>query len=360
MPPHHFEFYNMKKHILYTFLILLFAGVSTLSFAGNPDRQGESGAGELLFNPWARSAGLHTMSTSSIMGVEAMRLNVAGLARITKSEVLIGNARLYGNAIGLNAIGFATKVGENGALGVSLNSVDFGEIAITTEDQPEGTGGFISPSFFNLGLGYAHTYENRVTVGVLVRLISEQLPTVTASGIAIDAGVQYVSGEKDNFKLGISLRNIGSPMKFGGQGLSQAVEAPTGGGAVFNLTVDQRAEEFELPTVLNLGLSYDFYFTDEVYLRALGNFTSNAFSRDQIGGGLELFLLDKFAVRGAYRFELDQAGIQSANLYSGLAFGASIDVPLSKAGATRFGVDYAFRATNTFSGSHNVAVKLTF
>ena len=34
-------------------------------------------------------------------------------------------------------------------------------------------------------------------------------------GWAIDAGVQYVSGEKDNFKLGISLRNIGSPMQFG-------------------------------------------------------------------------------------------------------------------------------------------------
>jgi len=337
---------------------LLFALVSTANFAGNPDRQGEAGAGELLFNPWARSAGLHSMTTSSIMGVESMRLNIAGLSRITKNELLIGNARLYEGAdMGLNALGFATKVGENGAFGISLNSVDFGEIEITTEDQPAGTGGFYSPNFFNLGLGYAYTYENKVSVGVLVRLISEALPSITSSGVAIDAGVQYVTGDDDNFKLGISLRNIGSPMKFGGQGLSTRVEAP---GATHLITIDQRSEEYELPTVLNLGMSYDVYFTEKIYLRALGNFTSNAFSRDQIGGGLELFLMDKFAIRGGYKYELDQGTIERSNLYTGLAVGASIDVPISKAGSTRFGVDYAYRATDPFDGSHNLAIKLTF
>ena len=55
--------------------------------AGNPDRQGEAGAYELLMNPWARSAGLHTMNTSGVQGVEALRLNVAGLSRINQFEV---------------------------------------------------------------------------------------------------------------------------------------------------------------------------------------------------------------------------------------------------------------------------------
>ena len=47
--------------------------------AGNPDRQGESGAAQLLMNPWARSAGLHGMNTANIYGVESLRINVAGL-----------------------------------------------------------------------------------------------------------------------------------------------------------------------------------------------------------------------------------------------------------------------------------------
>ena len=54
-------------------LIILVVGCAR---AGNPDRQGQAGAAELLMNPWGRSAGLHSMSTSSAVGVEAMRINI--------------------------------------------------------------------------------------------------------------------------------------------------------------------------------------------------------------------------------------------------------------------------------------------
>jgi len=71
----------------YTYLLsccLLLAGVA---FAGNPDRQGEAGANQLLINPWARSAGLHSLNTSYVSGAEAMYLNVAGLSRIQKRRL---------------------------------------------------------------------------------------------------------------------------------------------------------------------------------------------------------------------------------------------------------------------------------
>ena len=198
--------------------IIFFA---TSAFAGNPDRQGEAGAAELLLNPWAQSAGLHTMNTSSISGLEAMRLNIAGLSRIEGSELVFANTRLYeGSTLKLNALGYAQRVGKSSAFGISLMSVDFGDIARTTTANPEGDGGTFSPSFFNIGLGYSYTYENKISVGLLVRGVSESLPNVGAFGFAIDAGVQYVTGENDNFRLGISLRNVGSPMQFGGEGLS--------------------------------------------------------------------------------------------------------------------------------------------
>ena len=80
--------------ILYKFGSLVLAVlVATSVWAGNPDRQGEAGAPELLMNPWARSAGLHTMTTSMITGAEAMRLNIAGLARINKTEVILANTQ---------------------------------------------------------------------------------------------------------------------------------------------------------------------------------------------------------------------------------------------------------------------------
>ncbi len=335
--------------------------MTTDAWCGNPDRQGEAGAGELLFNPWARSAGLHSMNTSSVFGVEAMRVNIAGMGRIDGSELVIANTRLFeGSTLKLNSLGYVTRVGGSGAFGLTLTTVDFGEIPITTTNQPEGTGGFFSPSFFQLGLGYAYTYENKISVGLLVRGVTESLPDVSAFGLALDAGVQYVSGERDEFKLGIALRNIGAPMSFGGEGLSFQTSNPEGP-PDYLITVDQRSEGFELPSTLNIGLSYDYYVQDDIFIRGLGNFTSNAFSRDQIGAGLEGYFFEKFMLRLAYKSELGSSdAVSGNNIYTGLAGGASVLVPLKKDSDNKVGFDYAYRVTDPFRGSHNFSVRLLF
>jgi len=343
---------RMKRNI-YTLLILLF-GVTL--FAGNPDRQGEAGASELLFNPWARSAGLHSMSTSFVKGVEAMRLNVAGIGRIENIEFSASNARLYEGAdLGFNSFGFVKKVGKNGAFGVSMAAVDFGDISRTTTQLPGGTGGTFSPSFFHMGIGYSQTYENKISVGILFRAISESIPDVGARGFAIDAGVQYVSGENDEFKLGISLRNVGSPLKFDGEGLSIQVVPPDGDGTI---TVQQRASPYEMPSVLNIGVSYDFAIGTENLLRATTNFTSNAFGRDQIGVGAELYLFKDFAIRGAYKLDFGDSSGALNNIYTGPAAGATANFKLSN--NFGLGIDYAYRATNPFKGSHNLSLRVTF
>jgi len=330
--------------------------------AGNPDRQGEAGAYELLMNPWARSAGLHTMSTSMISGVEALRLNPAGLSRISgRTEVLIGHARyLEGTEIKMNAFGIGQKVGTNGTFGISLMSLDMGEIEVTTTNQPEGTGATFSPNFFHLGLSYAHMFENKISVGITFRAISEAISDVSAFGFALDAGVQYVTGPKDNFKFGISLRNIGSRMSFGGQGLSFATENPDGT-LSYDITVNQRSAEFELPSALNIGMSYDFNLDENNRFTILGNFTANSFARDQIGGGVEYSLNDMFMIRGAYKLEVGLSAERDfeQSVYSGLSAGVTLEVPTKKEGDSRFGIDYAYRATAPFSGTHNFSVRIT-
>ena len=345
----------MRK--IYSTLLIVFS-ISIL-FAGNPDRQGEAGANELLLNPWARSAGLHTLSTSFISGVESMRLNVAGLGRITGTQFVLGNTRLYeGTGITLNALGFASKVGKNGAIGLSVTSLDFGDIPITTVNQPEGIGGNINPSFIHIGAGYSYTYANKISVGALVRVISETLTDVSAFGAAIDAGVQYVTGEKDEFKLGVSLRNVGTPMRFAGEGLSFQTNNPDGT-ANYLLTVGQRSQKFELPSVLNIGVSYDFYISESSFVRTAGNFTSNAFSRDNIGIGAEVHLNNLIVLRGAYRYDLGSLpGDARNNIYTGVAAGLSVNVPIKKNSNRKIGIDYAYRTTSPFRGTHNFGLKV--
>lgn len=289
-----------------------------------------------------------------------MRLNVAGLVHIPKTQVLIGHTRyLVGTGINLNAVGFGQRLGQNGALGLSLMAMDFGDIPITTTDQPEGTGATFSPSFFHLGISYAHIFDNKVSVGFTFRTISESTADLSAQGVALDAGVQYVTGPQDNFKFGISLRNVGTPMRFGGEGLSFRATNPDGT-INYDLSYNQRAATFELPSVLNIGASYDIHVNTRNRISILGNFTSNSFSQDALGAGVEYSFNDIFMLRGAYRYDLgsNQNGIIN-NVYSGLAAGVTLEVPFSEKNDTRFAIDYGYRATSTWNGTHNLTLRFT-
>ena len=335
----------------------MFAICPSLMFAGNPDRQGEAGGYELLLNPWARNAGLHAMTTSMASGVEAMQINIAGLSRLNKSEFVIAHTRLFeGTGITLNSLGFASKMGESGAFGLCLTAMDFGDIRVTTTAAPEGTGATFSPSFFNLGLSYSYTFDKKVSVGILIRGVSESIADVSAFGLCLDAGVQYVTGAKDNFKFGVSLRNMGSPMKFNGEGLSFPTSDP--GSGQYPITVDQRAAGFELPSMLNIGLSYDFYAGDMNRITAIGNFTANSFSVDQMGIGAEYAFREMFMARIGYRADLGVSPDDpDHNVYSGLSIGATIEVPLKKESQGKFAVDYAYLTTNPFEGTHNFSIR---
>ncbi|WP_116104989.1 PorV/PorQ family protein [Lewinella sp. IMCC34191] len=354
----------MKKFYLVFLVSVLWTGLR----AGNPDRQGEAGATQLLMNPWAPSAGLHTLNTSYISGVEAMRLNPAGVSRFAGTQVMLGYANyLQGTDISMQAAGVTSPLGENGAIGFSVMSLDFGDIAVTTTSQPEGTGAQLNLSFINVGLTYSHRFENKVSVGITLRGVSEASSDVSSFGFAIDAGVQYVTGDYDEFKFGLSLRNLGSRMTYGGQALATTAPNPDPS-ADYNLTLDQRAASFEMPSVLNIGASYDFLGgVENQRVTLMGNFTANSFSRDQVGAGLEYAFREQFTARFGYRTDLEAADesegtfADESPLYDGISAGVGVKVPLRRGDLTRsFSIDYAFRNTRIYNGTHNIGLSLSF
>ena len=73
---------------------------------------------------------------------------------------------LGGTGISLNSLGFATKVGDSGVLGLSVTSMSFGDIPITTEDLPEGGIGSFSPAFSNIGVTYSKEFSNSIYGGL--------------------------------------------------------------------------------------------------------------------------------------------------------------------------------------------------
>ncbi|MBK7212956.1 MAG: PorV/PorQ family protein [Bacteroidales bacterium] len=349
------KIYNSAVAIFLMAIIL----VPALSFAGNKDRSGQAGASELLINPWARSSGWGGVNISNCYGLESMYTNIAGLAFTQKTELIFSHTQwLKGSGININTFGLAQKVGDAGVLGLSMMSLKFGDLPITTTELPEGGIGTFSPNYMNINIAYAKAFSNSIYGGFNLKVISESISDMAATGVAIDAGIQYVTGEKENIKFGISLKNIGPTMRFKGDGLSIRTLLP---GQDDEFTLEQRSADFELPSQLNIGASYKFIFNDMHSLSLAGAFISNSFYKDQYVFGAEYELKNYLLLRGGYTYE---EGITKdadrTTVFTGPSGGLSVQVPLNKEKGSIFSVDYSYRATDPFQGSHTIAARLSF
>lgn len=351
---------------IFAVVVLLSALATQSAFAGNDERRGTAGASELLINPWARNTGWGGVNVANVRGLNSMFSNVAGLAFVENIEVGYTNTMLYGGRSGLtsgasvNTFGLGIRVFESGVAGVYVMAMGFGEIDITRYDSPEaGNNGTFSPSYMTINVAYAHSFTNTIHGGVVLKVVNESTDNVSASGFGVDAGIQYVTGMYDELKFGISLKNWGPAMKYGGTGLSLQMVNTAGN----NFTVETRQAEIELPTCLNIGLSYDFLFEKwDQRLTAAAAFTSNAFLRDNFTVGLEYSLLNRFQLRCGY---IMQSGLwtgDAATANNGLCAGASVDIPLSKKEENKTGVtiDYSYQTAAPLRGTHAIGASFRF
>ena len=328
--------------------------------AGNKDRSGQAGAAELLINPWARSSGWGGVNIANVNGLEGMFNNVAGIAFTPKTELIFSYTDwMKGADISIMNFGITQRVSESGVFGLSVMSMNFGDIDITTIDNPEGGIGQFSPRYLNFALAYGKAFSNSIFGGLTLKVINESIADATAQGIAIDAGIQYVTGEQENIKFGISLRNVGPKMKFSGDGYSLATFIQ---GNDNQFTTTQRGASFELPTQLNIGVAYDFLFEESRFTLA-GSFFSNSFTKDQFSLGAEYSFRDYVQLRAAYTYE---EGIYEeitdparSNANKGLSAGFTVQVPLNKETGSVFAVDYSYRPTDHFDGIHAIGARFT-
>jgi len=350
---------KINNWIKATAVVALLAISFNQIFAGNPQRAGQAGASELLINPWARTSGWGGANVAGVRGLEGIYSNVAGLAFTQKTELIFSNTQWLktGNdaVSNISSFGFSQKVGEAGVLGFSVMSMDFGDIEITTVELPDGGIGTYSPKFMNMAVSYARIFSNSIYGGVTIKIISEEISNVGANGVALDAGIQYVTGDRDNMKFGISLKNVGPRMSFTGDGLS--FRGIVGDDDDYKMTVEQRSSELELPALLNIGVSYDINARRH-RITGAGTFTSNSFQKDQYRFGGEYSYREMFMVRMGYTYE---EGIRTPSTRTtalrGPSGGFTIELPMGDNGST-FGLDYSYRHTDPFQGSHTIGARI--
>lgn len=349
---------NLKDMMRKLFIINLFVILTiNIGFAGNKQRAGEAGATQLLVNPWAGAAGFANANMSSITGLEAIFLNVAGTAFVNKLDAGFSYSNyLAGSGMGILNFGFSTKAGEAGVLSATLTSFRFGEIPITTVESPDGTGATFTPSNNIVSVAYSRVFSNAIYGGAVLKVITESIGSAKATGVAIDAGIQYLAGARDQFRFGVTLQNVGPTMKYNGNGLSKRVMSVDGTSQIMIIPVN----EFEMPSLLRVGASYDFELTEEHHLLAAGTFTSNSFTKDQFGLGLEYGFNNLLFVRGGYLYEENVfSSTERTTAFTGLSAGASLKVTLNKEKGNTVNIDYSYRHTNPFNGVHSIGIRIS-
>jgi hypothetical protein len=348
----------MRKYIKnLTSLALITLSISIVTFGGNEQRIGQAGAAQLLINPWAQSSGLGDASVANISGFEGVFGNIAGTARLNKTELLFVNTNwLKGTDIKLNSFGISQKIGDVGVISLSVMTMDWGEIIKTTVSKPDGDGSTYRPNLTNIGVSYAKEFSNSIYGGITVKVISEQLSNLSATGVAFDAGIQYITGSREQIKFGVTMKNVGPTMKVTGDGM--AVRANYAGGPIE--TMEMRSAEYEMPSLIKLGVAYDFDLGDLHALTLMGAFTENSFSKNQFHGGLEYGFHKILFLRGGYVYEDGiNSDIDRTTALTGLTAGFSLAIPIKKGEDRAFAIDYSYRDTDPFNGIHSIGVRIS-
>lgn len=358
-----------RRHIIWVMLITF----SQLSYAGNKDRIGQSGAAELNIEGWTGNTALSGANMASQFGIRSMGLNVAGLGSLRGTEVGFGYTSWLASAgIGMNQMGFGQRFKNGGVMGLSIASFDFGDIPVTTVDQPEGGLGTFSPQNLIAGIAYAQEFSKSIYAGLMVKTISETVSNVSARGVAFDTGIRYVTGKDQRVKFGIALNNVGPKMKFQGDGLATKIELNEE-----EFTLEQRTEGFELPSSLSIGFSYDWWLvakdslaSDTIsvdstgnspahYITINGRFTSHSFSQDQYHLGLDYHFRQWLSLKIGYVYEKGILNPWTRTFaYTGPSGGIELTQPLGK-GNLALHLEYAYRSTHPFGGNHSVTMRIS-
>lgn len=322
-------------------------------FAGDVARKGTTGADHLLIPVGARGIATGGAMLATLTGVESIYYNPAGLDKSSGGGEAMFSYMSYLADINISYFGASTKLGDFGSIALTLRSLDVGDIPVTTIDFPDGTGETYSPTYLTLGLTYSKLLTDRISIGANFKLITEEIVNTSASGFAIDFGVQYRFSE--SLFLGASVKNIGTNMVYEGPDLQTDTDIPDDAIGARPGRYEVVAEEFQIPSYFELSIAYKYDFNEQNNLMIASTFVNNNSFEDNMKFGLEYGFMNTFFLRGGYSLLLQNS---EDNIF-GFAAGAGVNYDFgNELGIT---VDYAFRDVQEFpEPNHIFTVKLGF
>ena len=347
----------MKKLHYPIFIIIVLLAVMLVFppvYGGDASRTGTAAGTQLQVPVGARDLAMSGANVAKTSSLEAIYWNPAGLSSMKyRAMAMFSTMNIFFDTR-VNYLALAANFGRLGLIGFSLKAFDFGDIPFTTVEDMDGSAGrTFSPTFVTVGVTYSKRLTDRIQVGLNAKVVYESIPSVSASTLAFDAGIQYHNlGGISGLSFGAALRNIGGAMQYKGSGLiSQGnLQGTTRTGDFVSIPTMKN----ELPASVEIGLAYERVLTEDHSLIVAGRFLNNNFSRDAYNFGVEYRFRDLVALRGGYNY---RPGLNSDEQMYRFTLGAGVNIKL---GNNVLIIDYAYRDARFFDGNNLFSLKVGF
>lgn len=342
----------MKTHIvvLVSAALLFTSG----SHAQQDNKAGTTAAQFLKIGVGARAAGMANAVVGLAQDPSAMYWNVSGLTGVPSMSLLATHTRWFAD-ITHQYFGLVLPVGDDHRFGLNATVLNLGEMEITTEQEPRGTGTFFKATDVAVGVSYAVRLVDFFSFGATVKMISQSISNESATAVGVDLGTTLHTGYK-GITIGMAFTNFGTTMKLDGRDLHRTYDPNPNNAANTGVSSYLGTESWDLPLVFRVGVGWELVgpgeslLQDDVNAVRLGVDATHANDAPEAASvGLEYEWDRLLALRGGYHFNDD---VRTWSAGAGLRWDSG----------RNFGVnfDYAYAHLDPFGPIHVFTLTLGF
>ncbi|MBL7068049.1 MAG: PorV/PorQ family protein [Candidatus Marinimicrobia bacterium] len=339
------------KKIYLTFILILFF-LSHLLVGDVVTKTGTTSAKFLTIGVGSRANGIGDAFVGIANDATAMYWNPAGIAQLKQMEFVTNYSQWIAD-INLTYMGLVIPLQQYGTIGLSATHMGIGEMEVTTEANPEGTGEMFKSGSYAIGFTYSKMLTDRFFLGGNIKYINEYIMNCGAGAFAVDIGTLFISPFR-GIRFGVSISNFGGKMQMTGSDLLVTKDIDeTIHGNNESVNAYLATDEFDLPLLLRVGLSGDL--GDPKYIRttwAIDAIHPNDNS-EYLNMGVEMgFWNDVLVLR---------AGLKSLYMdYRDERFSLGGGIHLPLANNIKLFVDYAYQSYQYLDQAHKYTMRIVF
>ena len=336
------------------FTIIIFILSLIPNYGQETNKAGTTAAQFLKIGVDAASLGMAGANAGLVSDVSSTYWNPAGLVSVNSISVLASYTDWFVD-LKHQYFGIVLPVSEDHKIGISAILLTMGEMEITTELQPKGTGDFFDASDVMVGLTYSARLVDFFSFGITVKYITQNIYNETASALAVDIGTRLNTGY-NGIKIGMVLSNFGTRMTLEGRDLQKTYDPNPNNATNIGVASNLKTETWELPVNFRVGIGWDlmgkgdvmiYDQTHSIKIGIDGNHPNDG--PEYASVGVEYKWQDLIAFRSGYYFNDNVRKLT-------LGLGLNWEIPQS----LTIGVDYAFADLDRLGDVHTISLKVGF